>query len=217
MANSTRKKTRRHFPQQPIPRRPRLVPQPVQEDLEEEEEDWEEVEEEDLEDEEEEFADQDQEDLEEEDWEEEEEEEPAPRRRRQVRPFNAYPLPFAMDPAPPAEEKVSDVVDLGTVDKAFRGWKVVFNLSIDLGVQSLLEVVSDKNAKPLERTHAAKQWMKEVIVAWNFTRKTDQGIEQLPQPKDGGIDRFIMEENIFRVLMLGFKKTYTPAKNALRR
>jgi len=108
---------------------------------------------------------------------------------RSVPAANARPtggLPYGLPPAPKRARRVSPPIDMGTYDENYAGWCIVFDL--DVGLQAYEVLAQAQDANGVESLKLMREWMAQVVLAWNFT-VTELNGEQRPmrQPSEGGI------------------------------
>lgn len=97
-------------------------------------------------------------------------------------------LPFGMRPPPARRRRVSPPIDLGQFDSNFEGWQVVFDLDIGLEAYEKLALARDAATGGVESLKLMREWMQDVLVAWNFpVADFDGGMSAMRQPRDGGV------------------------------
>jgi hypothetical protein len=147
---------------------------------------------------------------------------PEPRQRhlnivRDDAPFaNEQALPFGMRAGPSIADEISEVIDLGRFNEKFTGMQCVFNRMIDLSIQDILEQMRDERLPELRRARAAKDFLKKILVAWNFTRRravNGQLVkEYLPQPPEG-IEALPLSLELLIAILKAFSEEFNPSPN----
>lgn len=105
-----------------------------------------------------------------------------------IAPVTSAPrLPFNMQPAPARARRVSPPIDLGPYDENYAGWCVVFDLDTGLDSYEKLAASQAPGTNGIESIKLMREWMEEVVLAWNFISVALDGtVSLMPQPKDGG-------------------------------
>lgn len=114
--------------------------------------------------------------------------------------LNEYGLPLDMAPAP-VVQRLSDPIDLGEFHPAYVGWKVVYDLSVDLSAYEMYDGMSNAKGSMsnIEAIRVMREWIAQAIAWWNFTDKLGQ---LLPQPRDGGA--VYCREELLKAIAQGF-------------
>lgn len=99
-------------------------------------------------------------------------------------------LPFGLMAAPTVPARLSDPIDLGEFNPVYAGWKIVVDLSVELGANDMIAAALDDSTAMGDRNKAIEEWVAAFVVAWNFV--DGQGA-LLPQPRDGGAARLRQE------------------------
>lgn len=127
-------------------------------------------------------------------------------------------LPFGMRPAPAFAEDLTEPVDLGKYNPKFAGMQVVFNQTLDLSIQDILERMRDKAISEIARSQAAKAFLKKVLAGWNFTRARRDAnghlvTEYLPQPP-AGVEELPVSLELLVAIIQAFGSEFHPDPNS---
>lgn len=122
-------------------------------------------------------------------------------------------LPYGLLPAEPRAPDYK-IVDLGEFDSDWAGFKIVFDLDLEIGVEELGQIAQDQEGHTgLERSEAQFLFLEATLLAWNFTRRTPAGdVEALPQPREGGVRKLTISQT--SALMRAFSAAYSPDPKA---
>jgi hypothetical protein len=120
-------------------------------------------------------------------------------------------LPFNMAPAPKLANRVTPPLDLSSAGPEWdylTGWKVVIDLTVDLSTNDLIGVATDENETMRARNAALEEWLKKMVIAWNFVDNATGA--PLPQPRDGGAA--LCPQDVFRAVTMVAANALQPKK-----
>ncbi len=126
------------------------------------------------------------------------------------------PNEFGLNPAPAFEDEIAEPFDLGEINEKYKGHVVIYNKTLDLSIQDVLEKMRDPKIPEIVRSRAAKEYLRKTLVGWNFTRirkiagKTI--VEKLLQPPEG-IEQLPVSLDLLVAIIQGYNQVMSPSPN----
>jgi hypothetical protein len=125
-------------------------------------------------------------------------------------------LPFNLSPAPAVKNRYV-LSDLGKYDKTYEGWVVVYDIDSPMSNNEHLFNMSDTSLDAHTRMTSMFDYLKTIIIAWNFTQVTvdssgNESITLRPQPREGGLEG--LPDSLIKPIMEGYKDATAASKNS---